>query len=101
MKNKRLFIVRMSAVLLAFSLLALVVGCASTGSANSEPVSLEGTWQGTRKNSDGSTAPRTIVFAGDTVHKVEQNQDYTFVQTATHITLTLIKTGETFKPQNL
>jgi hypothetical protein len=94
MKNNRFFIARMSIVLLTFAILALVVGCASTDSANSEPVSLEGTWQGIRPDNGQA---RTIIFTGSTVHKVEQNLDYTFVQTATTITLT--RGDTTFKPQ--
>jgi hypothetical protein len=94
MKNNRLFIVRMSMVMLTFALLALVVGCSSTGSANSEPVSLEGTWQGIREDY-GET--RTIIFTGNTVHKVEQNEDYTFEQTVT--TITLSRGDQTFAPQ--
>jgi uncharacterized protein YdeI (BOF family) len=93
MKNNRLFIIRMSMGMLTFALLALAVGCASTDSANSEPASLEETWKGTRDNGES----RTIIFTGNTVHKVEQNEDYTFVQTAT--TITLSRDGTTFKPQ--
>jgi hypothetical protein len=94
MKNNGLFIARMSVVLLIFALLALVVGCASTDSANLEPVTLDGTWQGIRPD-NGET--RTIIFTGSTVHKVEQDSDYTFVQTTTTITLT--RGDTTFEPQ--
>jgi uncharacterized protein YdeI (BOF family) len=94
MKNNRFFIARMLMALLIFALLALVVGCPSTESANLEPASLEGTWQGTRPD-NGET--RTIIFTGNTVHKVEQDLDYTFVQTATTITLT--RDDTTFEPQ--
>jgi hypothetical protein len=64
-----------------------VVDCSTTEPAtSSEPVNLEGTWVGTR--SDGSI--RTIVITGNTLHRVEQNDDFTFEQTAKTLVFTRV-----------